>query len=450
MRKKIAVIGAGSIEFGTVILNDVYLSEILATFKIDLILMDINTDNLNRILAHSSYLAGKLNRKNILVSATTDLKEALTGAHFVITAIEVNRYHFWSMDFHIPRKYGFRQIYGENGGPGALFHALRNFTPMLHIARTMEELCPEALLLNFANPEQKLCEMINRMTRIKVIGLCHGVYYGVDQVLAMLDLKYEDIEFQACGLNHISFLTKLRNKQTGKDLYPQIQQVDWAADPLADWHEIALGRTLFRIFGLWPSPATNHYGEYINWAHEFISTEMQYFYDPLKGDPWETGETPEFYYTIDALDVKNRPMKPRTTVHTVITETGKLSKSRELAVPIIEGMLTGSEVFIPAIIVPNKDYMPQIPNGCTVEVTARLVKGEIIPFCFDPLPEGIFALLQRQSSINKLLVDSFEEKSKMKLLQTILIDPVVDSYKNALFMMEEMIARQKEILPELN
>ena len=84
---------------------------------------------------------------------TTELEAAVDGADFVTTAMEVDRYLYWSQDFHVPRKHGFRQVFGENGGPGGLFHALRNFTPMLVIARAMERHCTNALLLNFTNPE---------------------------------------------------------------------------------------------------------------------------------------------------------------------------------------------------------------------------------------------------------------------------------------------------------
>ncbi|NJK85760.1 MAG: hypothetical protein HC906_07110 [Bacteroidales bacterium] len=155
MSTKITVIGAGSADFGPLIIHDVFLSDVLANFPIEFMLMDINAKSLKDKVAHCQYLAEKLGRKNIKVSSTTNLHEALNNTNFVITAIEIKRFHYWSMDFHIPRKYGFKQIYGENGGPGGIFHALRNFSPMLEIARTMEQVCPDALLMNFTNPRTK-------------------------------------------------------------------------------------------------------------------------------------------------------------------------------------------------------------------------------------------------------------------------------------------------------
>jgi alpha-galactosidase len=102
-------------------------------------------------------MAQKLNRR-VVIEASIDLRKALNGADFVITAIEVDRYHYWLMDFHIPRRYGFRQIYGENGEPGGMFHALRNLPPTIEIARAMEQKCPDAWMFNYTNPEAKLIE----------------------------------------------------------------------------------------------------------------------------------------------------------------------------------------------------------------------------------------------------------------------------------------------------
>ena len=95
--------------------------------------------------------------------------------------------HYWSMDFHIPRRYGFRQVYGENGGPGGMFHFLRNLPPLLNIARRMEALCPEAWLINYTNPEAKLVEAVLKLTKIRAVGVCHGFEMGVEQIAKILD-----------------------------------------------------------------------------------------------------------------------------------------------------------------------------------------------------------------------------------------------------------------------
>ena len=443
---KIAIVGAGSKSFGFRTACDILMSAPLCEVGIELALMDINANNLPDVERRSLAAAEKLKRK-ISITTTTNLEEALKNADFVVTAIEIDRFLYWAMDFHVPRKYGFQQVYGENGGPGGIFHALRNMGPIVHIAKTMERICPDALLLNFANPEQKLCEAITRLTSIKAYGLCHGVAGGRAQLAHMLDIPVENIETEACGMNHFTLFQTIRDKNTGEDLYPRLREREEKGDWLADWHDLALGRILFRRFGLWPSPATNHYGEYIRWAGEFMSSEMQYFYDPADGHPWETGDVPDFVYTADSVNTK-RPWIRRTE-DTEQEEETELTQSSEQAVPIMEGVACGTAREIDAVNVPNQGWIPNLPEHMVVELPATADASGVRPKQMQPLPEAIAALLRLQGSIQQLIVEAYAESSKDKLLQAILLDPVVDSYRGAVQMMEEMLELQKKLLPAL-
>jgi len=273
MKLKIALIGAGSRDFGPSMVRDIVLTESLFRYDIELVLMDIIPKHLINIEAYSRKITDQLKRKISIIS-TTDLTIALKDADYVISAIEVDRYKYWTIDFHIPRKYGFKQIYGENGGVGGIFHALRNIPPILNIAHQMEELCPNGMLVNFSNPEQKVIEAISRLSKINAVGLCHGIFIGIEQISALLDTKEEDLQVTSCGMNHFTFFQAIKNKQTGEDLYPLLSSTIKDLDPLTNWHEIALGRVLFNLYGLWPSPGTNHYGEYLPWAQEFMASDM--------------------------------------------------------------------------------------------------------------------------------------------------------------------------------
>ena len=198
MTLKITLIGAGSKEFGPASIRDILLSDALCDCDLQLMLMDINEKELPEHQQYAENIARHLNR-TVEISHTTDLEAALENANFVITAIEINRYFYWSQDFHIPRKYGFQQIYGENGGPGGLFHALRNFQPMFNIAKTMERICLDAWLLNYTNPLTKICEMLARCSDIKTVGLCHGVFMGKQQIARFLDMDVHDLQAYASG-----------------------------------------------------------------------------------------------------------------------------------------------------------------------------------------------------------------------------------------------------------
>lgn len=445
---KVAFIGAGSRSFGPAVIRDLLLSDALVDQGVELSLMDIVPEHLPENEQYAHWAMEKLNRR-IHVTKTTSLVEALERANFVIVGLEVDRYKYWSMDFHIPRKYGFKQVYGENGGPGSMFHALRNMGPIVTVAKQMEKQCPEAWMLNFSNPEQRLCEAVNRLTRIKAVGLCHGVFMGEHQISEMLGIPREKLQTKACGLNHFTFFQEVRHKDSGEDLYPQLRKVESQAPWATRWHELGLGRVLFRTFGLWPSPATNHYGEYIHWASEFMASELHYYYDAMEGKPWETGKIPEFVYTIDGLNT-DRPWQADeqslTTEHHEHDDE-VLCSSGELAIPIMEGIVFNRASELGAVIVENKGYIPNLPVGAAVEVPASVDQNGIAPMRMEPLPEALAALMRTQCSIQQLLVEAFAEHSRKKLLQAILLDPTVDSYRQAVEMMNEMIALQRDLLP---
>ncbi len=173
---KIVVIGAGSASFG-----ENTLSALLRSKKLrgsTLALVDRNATSLD--IVHR--LANRLNAEwdaKFSISAHIHHKEALEGAEFVVSAIEVGpREELWKSDFDIPLKYGLRQPYAENGGPGGFAHAARNIGPLMEIIRDMEQVCPDAWFINFTNPMTRICDAVNRYSQIRTVGLCHQIYIG--------------------------------------------------------------------------------------------------------------------------------------------------------------------------------------------------------------------------------------------------------------------------------
>ncbi len=453
---KIALIGAGSREFGPATLRDIYLSEPLARHRVAVALMDRDAGELATTRAYAESLSERTELCHD-ISATTDLGEALDGADFVVMAIEVNRYFYWAQDFHVPRRYGFRQVYGENGGPGGLFHALRNMGPSVEIARDMEARCPEAWLLNYTNPLTKLCEAQTRLTGARVVGLCHGICHGKEQVCRLIERPPEDLRAYASGLNHFTWFQELRSRSAGgEDLYPLLKKKEREACWLSDWDEIALSRILLRCFGLFPSPGANHIGEYIRWAEDFLgSSLLQFFYDPREGDPWETGDVPTWLYNLSdhPTDAPLFPEKPlqrlKPSREDRIAGDGELHPSGELAVPIIEGLACGVKRELPAVNVPNHGWVPGLPDGAVVEVPATVGPDGLQPRAMERLPEAVLALLRPQVSINTLLVDAYAESSRSTLLQALLLDPTCHSYRQAVHLIDRMFELQADILPAM-
>jgi alpha-galactosidase len=281
------------------------------------------------------------------------------------------------------------------------------------------------------------------------VGLCHGYFGGQAQVAEVLGIPPAEITARACGINHFAFFQTIEHASTGEDLYPKLREAERTARWTTRWHELALGRMMLRVFGLWPSPGTNHYGEYVRWASEFMASELHFYYDALEGAPWVTGELPDFVYTIDHAPTRRswrpEPEADRPAIH---TEEG-INASGELAVPIMESVRFNERREMEAVNVPNRGAIPNLPDEMVVEVPAWCDAEGLQPLRMAPLPEAIATLMRTQASINQLLIEAFAEGSKMKLLQAILLDPTVDSYRQAVLMMAEMLELQKDLLPEM-
>ena len=455
---KIVLVGAGSREFGPASIRDILLSDPLCEGGIEIALVDTDPSGLPRTQAYAEAVAARLHR-TATIASTTHLPDALPGADAVIVAIEINRYFYWAQDFHVPRTFGFRQTYGENGGPGGLFHALRNMGPTIEIARAMEEHCPDAWLVNYTNPLTKLCEAVARLTGIRVVGLCHGVFHGIEQMARILELPPGRLDAQASGLNHFTWFGSVTDRETGEDLYPRLRERERAGDIMHDWDELALSRILFRVFDRFPSPGANHIGEYIRWAGEFLaSSALQFFYDPAEGHPWETGEVPTWIYNLgdNPTDTPLFPEQPRGRARAGREERAEgehesppITPSGELAVPLLEGILCGEERQLDAVNVPNAGYVPGLPDGTVVEVPATANRSGLHPIAMPSLPEAILALLRTQASINRLLVDAFRQRSRHTLLQALLLDPTTESYRQAVSLINEMFRLQRDVLPDM-
>lgn len=486
---KVVLVGAGSREFGPASIRDLLLSDPLCENGLDIVLMDLDASELPRMQRYAEAVAGRLGRSPRL-SLTTRLTDALPGADAVVMAIELDRYFYWAQDFHIPRTFGFPQIYGENGGPGGLFHALRNMGPCVDVARAMEEHCPDAWLLNYTNPLTKLCEAQSRLTGVRVVGLCHGVFHGIEQMARILGVPTGQLDARASGINHFTWFESVHDRETGEDLYPRLKEREREAHLLHDWDEIALSRILFRVFGRFPSPGANHIGEYLGWAQEFLgSSVVQFFYDPVEGAPWETGEVPTWIYNLadHPTDMPAFPggpvprMKPTREQRAAAAEAraaraeggpgnadgtsgraegefgndgglefpGPLTPSGELAVPLLEGILCGVETYLDAVNIPNRGHVPGLPDGSVVEVPARVDASGLHPREMQRLPEGILSLLRTQTSIHQLLVDAFARGSRQTLLQALMLDPTTHSYRAAVNFINEMFRVQGDVLPEM-
>lgn len=457
-KTKVTVIGAGSASFGLNTLGSLMRSKQLRGSEIALV--DRNTHALGLICK----LAERLNREwdaEMTISAHQQHQDALPGTKFVVSAVEVPpRERLWRQDFDITLKYGVRQPYAENGGPGGWAHAARNVAPILEIVRDMQRECPDAWYINFTNPMVRICDLINRYSKIKVVGLCHQIHaaYGmVGYVMAdelgvhvpdgkfstHADPKYwvmlgqiahqaaKVIDIKAAGLNHFTWVVDIRDKRTGEDLYPALRAAWKKVDPSIE----PLTHRVFDAFGLMPVPGDEHLDEYLPWVS-----------DP-QTKPWEK-------YDLDLYDW-DLAERGRDEGHEEIRkmgagETGIESlkdADSEGALEVIEALSGAGNEYHLAVNRPNVGQISNLPMNAIVETPAVLTGMGVQPVAVSALPEAVAELLRRELAVVKLCVDSVIEGDRQKALQCLLLDPVITDMDVAGQILDDYLVTYKKYLP---
>jgi len=456
---KITVIGAGSASFGENTLSAIMRSKRLKGST--LALVDRNTDSLE--IVHR--LADRLNREweaGFVISAHKDHRDALPDSQFVVSAIEVGaRENLWQRDFEIPIKYGVRQPYAENGGPGGFAHASRNIGPVMQIAHDMEKACPDAWFVNFTNPMVRICDAVNRHSKIKAVGLCHQIYQGYMMVGVALakDLGIEIpegltgmhaaldqhephhrlkeqivplIDIQAAGLNHFTWILSIRDRRTGEDLYPLFKKRFFELDPKFE----PLTRDVYSAFGLCPVPGDTHLCEYLPWVSDPVTKPWEYYNIRLYNwDERAAARGTELQYLNDMAN-NNSPIDD--LLHT----------DSEGVLEIVENIAGAGEHYHLAANLPNKGQIPNLPLNAIVETPVQVNGAGIHPIHVDELPEPIAELLRREVAVAQLSVDAAVEGSREKALQCLLLDPVITDITTAKKVLDDYLAEYKEYLPQ--
>ena len=431
---KIVLIGAASASFGPKMIADAVLTPELSGSTLTLV--DLDAGRLEVMAAYARRLNDAAGT-GLVVEATTDRLQALPGAEFVITAIAVKRDELWKLDFQIPIRHGIKQVLGENGGPGGLSHALRNIPIVLDIARDMERLCPNATLLNFTNPESRICLALSRYSSVKAIGLCHGIGMGYDAISQITGVPADDIVGTAAGLNHFSWFLDLRRRSTGEDLYPALR----AADAAYDQSYMPLTRYMMRLYGLYPHCSDDHIGEYLGFAHELCGLHG---YDFARADHRRVENWSRILRIVEGEEVT--PLPPIAVPDE--SDRPRLQRSGEFAFPIIVAQVDNRHDFIEAVNVRNDGLIANLPSWAVVEVPAVVGADGVRGVRVGPLPAGPAALLNSQAHVQDLVVEAAVRGSRELALQALLADPVVSSVEAAERTLDELLAVHAPYLPQ--
>lgn len=445
---KITLVGAGGMSFGPTMVNDIVHTPGLAGAR--LVLHDVD----DRRLQRAYQFACKLNAAKgspIVLDRSTDAAAALDGADFVLSSAEFGRFQHWREDFEIPNRYGARQINGENGGPGAVFHSLRSIHNTLSICASIEEHAPDAFLVNLSNPMSRVTLAINRATKVRNVGMCHEMPMGVRRLARRIGKRGRDIEAKASGINHFTFFTEFRDRHTGEDLLPRLrahfarsvydyppraQRVARIVDrslpgaTFLEFNYIPLVAKLAREHGLIACSVDSHIGEYLPFATEaadWMPTPLT-FHEPIM-------------VTLEKL-------AQWVATTRVPLPMGALGHSPEEVAPILSAMWNDSPARIVAVNVPNHGYLPDVADGAIVEVGATVDGDGIHPDEMPPLGDPLAGWIATQVELQDLIVRAALERDPDLAWQAFRDDPNgIPDEADARRAFDELVARQADKLP---
>ncbi|GAB4355385.1 MAG: alpha-glucosidase/alpha-galactosidase [Candidatus Abyssubacteria bacterium] len=430
--KKIVVMGGGSTLFAPSLVMSFIREPSLRGSTIALV--DIDEKKLDGV-----YKLGRrmldITGADYTLERTTDRLEALPGADFVVTSVEVDRFATWENDRAIPKQFGIEQALGENGGPGGLFHAMRQIPIVVDICHDIEKLCPNAMVLNLSNPMSRILQAVHMYTKVRFLGLCHEIVDGGDLVSKLLEIPEEKLHIVAAGLNHFTWFLKITHAETGEDLYPRVKK-EFLDNILIDRLLIA---DLLRLTGYLSVTSDSHVGEYLPGGHIF-STSLRPDFDPL----------PFFeYYKIYVKGMEEKMeslISGQYPVEEFIKE-GPPEILGEILLDVISQLVQGATKRFPALNLPNEGYISNLPPHCVVEVPAWVEQGKIRGEPVGSLPHLIAGWCNLQASIQFLNAKAAVEGDRQSALEALLLDPVVPDRYTAEKCLDAMLEANRRYLP---
>ena len=438
---KITFIGAGSTVFARNVIGDCMCSEVLRDSVFALYDIDgARLEESRTILEAMRAALGGYGRIECYLGIE-NRKAALRGASFVVNAIQVGGYAPATIiDFEIPKKYGLRQTIGDTLGIGGIMRALRTIPVMEDFAWDMEEVCPDALLLNYTNPMAMLSGYMQRCTAVKTVGLCHSVQVCSRDLLTSLGLedKLEDRKELIAGINHMAWLLDIRDKE-GNDLYPEIKSRIAAKIEDPDFKD-KVRFDYIRNFGYYCTESSEHNAEYNAFYIKSRYPELIGRYNiPLDEYPRRCTEQIESWK-------KEYEELLKTGVKTH-------ERSREYASHIMESIVTDTPYQIGGNVLNTGRLISNLPEEACVEVPCLVNGHGIHPCSVGPLPVQCAAMNMTNINVQLLTIEAARARRLEHVYQAAMLDPHtgseldIDTIKK---MVDELIEAHGDYLPKFS
>ena len=438
---KITFLGAGSTIFARNVIGDCMCTEALRDSEFAL--YDIDGQRLEQ--SRTILEAMRKNKggygKITCFRGAQQRKDALRGADFVVNAIQVGGYDPCTIiDFEIPKKYGLRQTIADTLGIGGIMRALRTIPVMESFAHDMEEVCPDALLLNYTNPMAMLSGYIQRYTGVETVGLCHSVQVCAESLLETVGMKekLEGCRALIAGINHMGWLLEIKDKN-GVDLYPEIKSrvPGCLADP-ACMNKVRLD--YIKHFGYYCTESSEHNAEYNSFYIKSKYPELiERYYIPLDEYPRRC---------VNQIEGWKKEYEG-------ILESGvkEHTRSREYASRIMESIVTNTAYEIGGNVLNTNHLITNLPAEACVEVPC-LVNGNGVQPCYvGSLPVQCAAMNMTNINVQLLTIEAARTKKKDHIYQAAMLDPHtgseldIDTIKK---MVDELIEAHGHWMPKYN
>lgn len=410
--RKFTFIGAGSLGFTRNLVRDILTYE--AFNDCEIMLMDINEKRLEysrkgcqKIVDAGHYGA--------TVKVTTDRREALKDAAGVLITVLQGGVDVWKYDVTIPMKYGIDICVGDTRGPSGIFRFLRTAPLLLDIVRDCEELCPEAVILNYTNPMAMLVSYLQTQTSMKVTGLCHSVQGTAAMLAEWLGLKPEELDYECAGINHQAFYLKLEHK--GKDMYPALFEALKRPEVA---NEEPVRNEMLKYLKYYPTESSGHNSEYNPWFRKRQDLIEKYC---THGTGWNPGE---HAYILKEYTEKE-DIWEKEYMDWLNEENVELERGQEYASSIFNAIFGDHTPFCFNANLRNDNYITNIDNGACVEIPVIANENGISSLGAITLPQHLSAFVGHSAKVEELAVRGAIEGNPEKIFQACLLDPLAAS-----------------------
>ena len=449
---KIVLIGAGSIFFGRQAIWQMTHSEHLRSGTLSLV--DSNPVHLARMKALADKVVAHTGVP-LKVEASTQAREVLKDADFVVFSFADHSVKYRGIDCEIALKYGIRMCSGDTIGPGGIMRSLREFPHILKYCRDIEALCPDAWVINYINPTAANGIGLRLFApKLKTFALCDGLHmphvkrnYARRAGIIQDDKEWNagvdaDFDFRISGPNHFTWV--LKADYQGRDVSPVIAETlrkeaaretdggDLGAK--ARFNE-SIAYELYKAFGFVPA-CTGHTKEYVRFWQGLGRTPEPI--PPLS--IWETGNRYEWH--ADMWNEVDGYVLGTTPIDTFVKRTGP-----DHATDIIEAMWGGVKkpFFINTA---NGGAVPNMPADAFLEMLCDVGMDGIKPRSVGEAPVGLRGLWQQVLDSHELTVRAAVSGDRELLYRAFVCDPLVSSLADSRAMMGELLAAEKDVLPD--